>query len=205
MNQDTINLIIEDLIKDNDTIVVIPYGSRVYGTYTSESDWDFVVLRHDAIDKQINLRGVDFHFISLERFKELLDDHDVLALEVYYYLKQRTDNNIDIPFELDLVKLRKSISQKSNNSFVKFKKKLTLEDEDNYIGIKSLFHSLRIIQLGINIATNKDDVLETDVELFEAILDDAEKCNYDWECIHKIYKPIHNKLMSEFRIVAPKN
>jgi hypothetical protein len=58
----------------------------------------------------------------------------------------------DTEFELDLFSLRKKISAICNNSWVKASKKLNLVEEDDYTGLKSLFHSFRILSFGIDLA-----------------------------------------------------
>jgi len=189
-------------------IGIIQYGSRVYGTADENSDWDFVVIHTDSTKVDIELYSsddLDIHYLYIDAYKHLLRHHDIMAMETYYTMKQKhAIKEFDIEFELDLPTLRKSISSVSSNSFVKFKKKLTLENEDKYIGIKSLFHAIRIVDLGINIAAGSKKVMKTDTYLWERIKKDAVSSNYDWETLHKIYKPLLNSSMSEFRLLAPK-
>lgn len=181
------------------------YGSRVYGTANKKSDWDFVVINTDGVDYEYMSDDIDIHYITVETFKNKLNQHDIMALEIYYQNKQGYPiKEYDMEFELDLSKLRQSVSSVCNNSFVKFKKKLTLENEDNWIGIKSCFHALRIAELGRLIATGSRKVLDTDTYLWTRIKQDAKECNYDWEALHAIYKPLFNEAMTEFRLVAPK-
>ncbi|KAL9646506.1 hypothetical protein ABK040_006565 [Willaertia magna] len=65
---------------------------------------------------------------------------------------------------------RKPISAKSNNSFVKAKKKIIVEKELK-IGLKSLFHSLRILHFGIQIAKHGKIInFEEATELYKDIV-----------------------------------
>ena len=192
---------------DNDDILgIYQYGSRVYGTAAEKSDWDFVVITKSAnLKSEYSSDNLDIQLMDIDTYIHKLKEHDIMAMETYYSnIEKIPIREIDVDFVLDLPTLRKSVSSVCNNSFVKFKKKLTLENEDNYIGIKSLFHSLRIAELGRLIATGSEKVLETDTYLWERIKKDAIECNYDWETLHKIYKPLFNEAMTEFRLVAPK-
>src|SRR5690606_20681238 len=102
-------------------------------------------------------------------------------------------------FKLDKSKLRRSISGTSSNSFVKCKKKL--RQGDYYIGKKSLFHSLRILGFGIQIAlTGKIVNYSAYNHYLDMIMD---KNTNDWSEYQKVFKPIFNHKKSEFRRLAP--
>src|SRR5690606_16367271 len=103
---------------------------------------------------------------------------------------------------LNLTQLRRSISAVASNSFVKCKKKLIKGPDYNpYIAKKSLFHSLRILDFGIQIATHGKIM-------------DFSSCNHlyrdimsiesdDWEIFKEKYTPLANSLKSKFKKVAP--
>lgn len=116
--------------------------------------------------------------------------------------------------------LRANYSKKSGNSYVKCKKKITVEKtvQDQYIGYKSLFHSLRLSTFGVQIASHgyvadfkaangfyNELVLPfvKQMETEEAKdLTDEEGAKI-WSEIDKRYKSIRNKLASELRKAAP--
>ena len=100
-------------------------------------------------------------------------------------------------FELNKELLRKQISAVSSNSFVKCKKKMLQGDE--YIGKKSMYHSIRILGYGIQIAKYGRIV---NYEAYNFYYD-VVMCKYDWEEIHEYFKPIYNSMKSEFKILAP--
>ncbi len=82
------------------------------------------------------------------------------------------------------------------------KKKLTVEkDYDLNLGRKSLFHSFRIIDYGIQIATHNKIV---DYSSCNALFEEIMNC-YTWNEMFDTYKQRYNTLCSEFRIVAPKD
>ena len=201
---------------------VYKYGSSVYGTKTEKSDLDIIYIADN--DKEIYevlqskdfpfcsgyTEKVDLHYISKESFLNLLNRHDIMALEVYYQM--RDDQRLMFPFNLNLDTLRRSVSAVCSNSWSKARKKLEIPEEDDYIGLKSLFHSIRILSFGIDIAKdNKIDYLN--------VLIDGEKisCSNFWHSLQQKYEsgwrwpefkakytPLQNANATEFRKLAPK-
>lgn len=194
------------IIKSKDFLCVYPYGSRVYEC-NLDGDEDLLIIM-DTEDKkhetQYSLGYRDMSFYAKNSFQEMLLNHDIIALECFFLpenLKQK--ENIAFDFELDLKKLRHSVSHVSSNSFVKAKKKLTVEKDFNpYIGKKSLFHSLRILKFGIQIAEFGRIVNYAEANHLwdEIISDKSEK----WEDYKIKYQPMYNQLKSEFKKIAPK-
>lgn len=195
-------------IHDKDILNVYLYGSRVYECHNDQSDFDYIVIADDDEDI-VEVKGGEFDgdytIYNRETFFNRMAEHEISVLECLYLppdkiLKQ--DMTIDLP-KINLSKLRHSISAKVSNSFVKCKKKLTVEkDFDPHIGKKSLFHSLRIIMFGIQLAKHNKIVDYTVANKYwDEIV--GNECN-DWEFYKKTYKPIYNNLMTEFRVLAPK-
>lgn len=186
-----------------------PYGSVNYNTLTEKSDYDYVVIvdmkQNDYL--QYETEDLDIHFISEDYYKQLLDDHDIMALECFYHVDPILKYSID--FKLNLVTLRKKISAICNNSWVKASKKMNLPEEDDYTGLKSLFHSFRILSYGIQLArdgeirfTNCGLVGTTD-NFFREL-----KYHFDngkrWDYFKETYKSTHNEMATQFRLLAPK-
>ena len=194
-------------IESNNIVGVYPFGSLLYETTNEKSDLDFVVI----VDMEENYiqyesEDLDIHFMSTECYKNKLKEHDIMALECYYNEEPILKYNID--FELDKIKLRKRISAIVNNSWVKAKKKLNIETEDDYIGLKSLFHSFRILSYGIDMAKeNKINFLKVGDATTKILWNDImEQYNSGmrWNEFHRIYKIQHNSMLSKFRKLAPK-
>jgi len=174
------------------------FGSRLYGTDVPESDYDYVIVSDD-VDNEYHYETyeVDLHIYSESKFRELLDAHDIQTLECYYQMDDELRAYLD--FKLDKWKLRKTVSSIANNSYVKCKKKLL--DGEDYIGLKSLFHSVRILDLGIQIARGEDPIDFTNrFEDYNYIM----KIGSDWDKLNSEYKPVVNKLSSQFRKLCPK-
>lgn len=194
------------VIKSDDFLCVYPYGSKIYGC-NLDGDEDLVIIMNTEDKKhetQYSLGYRDMSFYAKNTFQEMLSNHDIVALECFFLSQDLKQKEIaTFNFELDLEKLRHSVSHVSSNSFVKAKKKLTVEKDFNpYIGRKSLFHSLRILMFGIQIAKFGKiiDYSEANYLWDEIINNPSEK----WEDYKIKYQPMYNQLKSEFKKIAPK-
>ena len=199
---------IEDLIKDNNVLIIYRLGSHVYGTNNENSDEDFIVVAKEYFDSQ----NINIHVYTLEQYKLALANHDIQALECHFLpykhvLKIKGD--LGINFTLDKSKLRVSISTIASNSFVKGKKKLTVSgDYDVNLAIKSVFHSLRILDFGIQIAS---EGIISNYSSMNWLLDDLRKLSEQyqrdelWNAIETKYKKLFNNKSSQFKALAPKN
>lgn len=191
-------------IEEKDIICLFPYGSRVYGNYKSDSDFDFIVVSDapSIKDNQEYRNGdINIHTWRKETYQKLLDEHKITALECYFLPDNLKIIEHFVPkFKLDKTKLRHEISAKTSNSYVKAKKKLTVENE-TYIGQKSLFHALRIVDFGNQICLyGKIKDFSSSNDIFKEIL----KMSPEWTGLNQRWKPIYNSMMSEFRQMAPK-
>jgi predicted nucleotidyltransferase len=184
---------------------IVLYGSWVYGTNTKDSDVDLQVIVPNGYSfepsKLINTRSVDVHVHTFDEFKDALDNHEPYAVESYFTDKVVKKGNMP-KFELDKAKLRSTFSEKASNSWIKAKKKLIVpESRDEWIAKKSLFHSLRILDFGIQLATYKTIA---NFATMNEVLDQLRGMPADWEIINAEFKPMYNELSTEFRKVCPK-
>lgn len=198
------------------------YGSTLYGTITDKSDIDLICIieseddiydvyqSKDYPDLFDYITNVDLHVISEVTFRRLLDEHDIMALETYYQMNE--DDKDLIEFQLNLDTLRRKVSAVVNNSWSKARKKLDIPEEDDYIALKSLFHSIRILSYGIDIA--KDGKID-----FKNALIDGEKIScssfwkqlqyeysqgFRWKEFKVEYTSLQNSNATTFRLLAPK-
>jgi len=190
-----------DETKENNYCAYL-FGSRTYNTHTDKSDYDFVIILNEDKEHpdEIKTDEINLKIYSPNKFQQALDEHEISALEVYFlYAKQLA--NKGFVFELDKFVLRKSISAAVNLAWVKAKKKITIEKEI-YIGIKSLFHSMRITEYAIQIASVGSiyDYYKSN-NLWNEILKDKD---LSWEELFEKYKPVYNSKLTEFRKLAPK-
>lgn len=192
-------------VNPTDIIGIYQYGSRMYGTDTDNSDWDFVVVTKDSCNGgylQYESRSLDIHVLSEDEYKRQLLDHKIMALECYY--QENPIMKYEVELELNLQKLRKEISSVVSNSWVKAKKKILIEEESNHIGLKSLFHSFRILDFGTQIASTNGIDYKSCARTLHRIKSYASQCDCKWGDLEWKFKQEHLLAMSEFRKLAPK-
>ncbi len=195
-------------MEDNESILnIYKFGSHVYGTNDENSDEDFIVVAKEYFEsKDINL-----HVFTVNQFRDQLDNCDIQMLECIFLPKECIIKE-EIKFvllNLNKSKLRTAISTISSNSWVKGKKKLTvMGDYDVRLAIKSVFHSLRILDLGIQIAREGKII---DYSSSNFILEDLKRLAKEfqhgdlWQKIDEKYRKIFNSRSSEFKALAPKD
>lgn len=150
------------------------YGSHLYGTASLCSDYDFVVIVSDSEPytyySDVN---IDIHIYNEEEFNDRLRhfkwDAVECILQNYSLTKKPIKYYINYPdevlWELDKWEIRKSISAVVNNSWVKAKKKIIKENEV-YIGVKSLSHSLRLLDYGIQLGSFNNQEYRNELSYF---------------------------------------
>lgn len=199
------------------------FGSQVYGTAEEDSDIDICIISEQFDwpqdrENALEIGPCDIKFLPRTWFHRLLMQHEISVIEMLYtpedYILKK-DLNIfhGLPFFLDVVELRHSISQKSSNSWVKCKKKLLLPEEDDLIGIKSLYHAFRIVEFGTQLA--RDGIIsdftaansiyhEVIGEYYARVTEKDIGKTVLWSKLSDIFKERFNKARTEFRKYAPK-
>ena len=217
------NDIAEDLRKH--AIWIVERGSVVYGTVNMHSDIDELIIvpdkykeflsgyennifeyHHSGADTSVE---VDTQYICQSDFQKLIDECNVMAIEAVctgtehtlYFNGDKCKLDSRKPF--DKWKIRQSFSGTASNSWAKAHKKMTVEkDLDMYRGMKSLFHSLRILMFANQICETGDiyDFNEATPLWWEIYSHN----DWTWEQFKAEYKPLYNKLRSKLAILAPK-
>jgi hypothetical protein len=189
---------------------IYPYGSRVYGVADEQSDTDMILVSEFSHEQetQYNWFGTDITVWSAAEFQRLLDIHEPSALECYFLPDEMAIRSMGFMFRLDLEKLRRAFSEKSSNSWVKAKKKIEVHGEWR-IGLKSLFHSMRLLEFGIQIAkegriTDYGAANNYWRDIRRQQLGLADFNNFtSWQDYKEYWQPKYNKLRSDFRVAAP--
>jgi len=178
---------------------VYVFGSQCYSTASDKSDYDILVIANTTYpEKELVVDNLNIHILTKDRMLEQLKQHHIGKIEAIlspYILK----NSVEISLEIKIPSLRHSISHTCSNSWVKSKKKL--EQGDYYIGIKSLFHSLRIAMFGIQLAENGKIV---DWTCANYIWDKLQSKQWTWEELDKEFRAERNKVLTEFRQITEK-
>ena len=193
------------LLKKQDTqvLAVYPYGSHVYGTNLEDSDEDFIVVlkhnpnKHDILD----VGSLSFVLHDQQSFQRGLWAHEAYALECYFLDPRRKIKDFVWDFSLDKRALRESIAQKASHSFVKAKKKIEVE-ADFKRGKKSLFHSLRLLNFGTQVA--RDGKITNYTAANDWWWEIWTNPSTSWVDYQKVYRPIYNGLCTGFREVCTK-
>lgn len=192
----------------SDALNIYAYGSIVYGTYIDGiSDRDYIVIVPDDYpleNEQIEHKNCHYNIFHASQWQEKLNNNEVDALEVYF-LPQEHILKETIKFKTIIVpsKVREQFSRTASNSWVKCKKKLTVEKDYNpRVGKKSLWHSLRIINFGIQIlCTGRISDYDTLNYLYDEIVNNDLN---QWEYYYNKYKVLYNNMKSQFRLAESK-
>jgi hypothetical protein len=177
------------------------FGSQVYRTTNYNSDWDFIMVANTPNTNQ-EIRSGDFniHIMTEDQFVKNLKDHHSSTVEAFFTPKEfRLQEDVKFNWSPNIPSLRHSFSHISSNSWVKCKKKM--EQGDYYIGVKSLFHSLRIPIFGIQIVKN-----EKIYDFSEAnfIYDKIFSKEWTWDELDSEFRTLKNKILTDFRSMTTK-
>ena len=147
-------------LDDKDIINVYPYGSRVYGTATEKSDYDFIVVyksaflpngafRNNAISSEDRtIQGVCY---SRSGFQDALNNYEIGAIECMYLPDEMVLRQV-WPFKnykWDKKEMSRRIITKASDSW--HNAKMRLSDDDLETSKKGLWHALRILLFGIQL------------------------------------------------------
>lgn len=212
-------LILKDFgLSDDQILNVYPYGSRVYGTHSKDSDHDFILVmksvkvdsdRLDSTDNPISITT----YLE-ETFKEKVAEQKIFALEAIFCPSEKIlKKTIDIPFKLNKTKLRESISEKCSKDWNQAKKRFSDSQGWNpvtnqpyvqkvYEAKKSLFHCFRMIDFAMQIL-EKGKIVNfhsCNILWLEIYTNPSE----NWEDYKEAYHKEFNSRMTEFRKLAPK-
>lgn len=177
------------------------FGSRVYGTTSVDSDWDFIMVANTPNSNQeIRSGNFNIHVVTEEQFLKNLKDHHSSTVEAFFTPSQfRLQEEVKFNWSPNIPSLRHSFSHISSNSWVKCKKKM--DQGDYYIGVKSLFHSLRIPMFGIQIAKTGHIY---DFTVANSIYDRIMSKDWTWEELDSEFRILRNSILSDFRSVTQK-
>jgi predicted nucleotidyltransferase len=177
------------------------FGSQVYRTANSKSDWDVIMVANNSVEA-IEVKGdlFNIHVYTQKKFQEDLDWHRINNLECIYapdWAKLKEDKKFT--FKFDVKKLRHATSHISSNSWVKCSKKIQFDEY--HIGVKSLFHSLRIPMFATQIV-NSGRI--TDFECANWIWNEIKSKHWTWEELDLEFREKRNSILTEFRKVTTK-
>lgn len=193
---------LEQLINNPQVLNIYQWGSRVYGCYTDNSDYDYNVIvtdDYDILKDNIEINNNHFNFYTLSEFEEMIKLNRIEALESAFVSDEfKIKEKIKFNLQINLVELRRSISKVCSNSYDKCRKKLTIEKDFNpYIAKKSLWHYIRILLFGIQCVKYGEIVDYTEANKYykDVVLNE----NNTWEYYKSNWHLFCNNLRTEFR------
>ena len=182
-------------------LAIYNYGSTVYGTNGINSDQDYIVIVKSEDDKETVNKffqdNADLNIYTLEEWNEKKLNMDVDYLECMFIRPCSYEGELDLTVELDYDKVNESIAHTASNSWVKCKKKLTVEKDCERIGRKSMWHSLRILMFGIQIMLLGKI---TDYSCANFLYEDIVNGEHNWAYLKEKYQPVYNNLHSQFKL-----
>lgn len=184
------------------------FGSQVYGTQREDSDYDFIVIACSMLAKQeIRHDKFNIHVHTPDIFLDGLREYQMQYLECIYapeFAKiqekmVQPDKNFSLKFEMLKYK-------GMNQSFTAFHKaKERIIEGESFRGVKSLWHSLRILDFFKQIIEKgKIEDFSSCNEYWKMILDDLENGHDnggddDWDFYKGKYLPIKIELEKFFK------
>ena len=175
------------------------FGSRVYGTNKSNSDYDVLVTASNLLDKQqISNDKYNIHIHVPSVFEDDLRDHDIISLECIWapsFAQLQVKKDYAKDFILDKNKLKAKLLTQSHDAW--YKAKMALNESDVLRGHKRLGHSFRILVFGIQIMRYGRIVdFSANNNLYNEISNSNE---YEWDYFKDKYLPLKKKLEEEFK------
>ena len=175
------------------------YGSRIYGTYNEGSDYDVIVTACGLDEhKEIMVGDYNIHIYTPDIFKDNLYKYTPVNIECLFlpdWAKIQEKDSID--FIIDNNKLRKLFSGYSFNSWMKAKRKIL--EGDYYRGVKSIFHSLRILDFGRQIIAHGKIVDFKRANRYWKELDELQNNEeYRWKFYNKRFIALRMSMYQKF-------
>lgn len=195
-------LTLQNLIDDKSVLNIYVFGTHLYGCATENSDVDYIVITEDDLldGENIKCGNNDFNFYSFDNWLEKCHNNHINALEVMSITDSKFIIKESVKFDvnIDLIKLRESISATVSNSWAKANKKLNVQkDYSPTLAKKSLWHCFRILMYGIQVAKyGKIINFEESNYLFDEIFNDESN---DWKYFKNKYQMQLNNMRTEFR------
>jgi hypothetical protein len=178
------------------------YGSQVYGTARSGSDWDIILvganlLAHEEIRKKIGDELLNIHIITPDKFSEGLKNHDIMNLECIF-APSWAKLQEKISMEEFQVNPKKLIKNNLAQSFSSWKGgKMKLNDGDIYRGLKSIFHSLKMLMFAIQILEHGKIVDYPQANYLYSEINDCDEV--DWDYFKEKYLPFKVQLEEKLK------
>jgi predicted nucleotidyltransferase len=177
------------------------YGSRVYGTAKPESDYDIIMIASHLLaheEKRATVNGVllNIHIITPDKFTSDLKMPNIMNLECAFAPDwAKLQEKMTLSYKVEIKRLIKNNLAQSYSSWNGGKRKIREYNIDK--GIKSIFHSLRMLMFAAQIAEH-GKIIDYSVanELYSEITDSDE---FEWEYFKEKYLPLKVQLENKLK------
>lgn len=204
--ENTLPFKIEDVIKASGVHPlkvrnVYLYGSRIYGTAREGSDYDIIMIAGHLLEheeKRATVNGVllNIHIITPDKFLADLKMHNIMNLECLFAPDwARLQEKVVLPVEINIKKLIKNNLAQSYSSWQGGKMKI--QKYDFHRGLKSIFHSIRMLMFANQIAEH-GKIVDFSVanHLYSEIVDCDE---IEWDYFREKYLPLKIELENNLK------
>lgn len=192
-------------IDETKVLNIYPYGSRVYGCYNNFSDYDYIIIYKSSLlpsgsfkDNAITSKNGLMQATCYSRggFIDAINNYQMPALEAIFLpeemiVKKTFDFKLNKFEEKQFIKKVISLSSSSwRNSTLAF------QNDNQFYTAKNIYHSLRILNFGLQIKKNKKIINYSSMnETKKEIYDNLENINpKDW---NKKFIEMSNELKEE--------
>jgi len=177
------------------------YGSRVYGTAKPESDYDIIMIASHLLaheEKRATVNGVllNIHIITPDKFTSDLKMPNIMNLECAFAPEwAKLQEKMTLSYKVEVKRLIKNNLAQSYSSWNGGKRKIREYNIDK--GIKSIFHSLRMLMFAAQIAEH-GKIVDYSVanDLYSEITDSDE---FEWEYFKEKYLPLKVQLENKLK------
>jgi hypothetical protein len=177
------------------------YGSRVYGTSRTGSDYDIIFIASHLLaheEKRATVNGVllNIHIITPDKFLADLKIHNIMNLECLFAPEwARLQEKLVLPNEINPKKLVKNNLAQSYSSWQGGKMKI--QSYDITRGSKSIFHALRMLMFAAQILEHGKIVDYSEANtLYPEIMDCDE---FEWDYFRAKYLPLKIELEEKIK------
>jgi predicted nucleotidyltransferase len=177
------------------------YGSQIYGTAREGSDYDLIMVAGHLLEheeKRATVNGVllNIHIITPDKFLADLKMHNIMNLECLFAPEwARLQEKLTLPVEINVKKLIKNNLAQSYSSWQGGKMKIQKYDFPR--GLKSIFHSIRMLMFAEQIAAHgKITNFPAANHLYSEIVD----CDkIEWSYFREKYLPLKIELEEKLK------
>lgn len=194
----TLNLNVSEILN------IYQFGSRVYGTATQSSDWDFVIVVQNSSDKipsnmngftEIHSKNITGNIYHLSRFQKRIDDNELQAFMcVFLDKKHKWMEKVQFSPKILYRKLLLSVYKEASRHFHGRAQKYWKSDPHK--SKKFIIHAIRDLLFGMQIVEFGKIVDYTAANrYFREILSENQT---EWNYYRDKYEPLYEQLLKAF-------